>query len=170
MTNLKPRLPYYVVFHIVVAYTMKTFTQNIFCMVVDEGTSTCVMSLACWNAISQPIFSSSPTLLTYFDGCSFRPHGIIPSLPVQLGGNTVCALVEVVDAPINYNLMLGRSFTYYMHAVVSIVFRVFLFPHEVQIVSIDQLSFSHPDPSSRTSKVPMIDNPQPSVINIGVCL
>jgi hypothetical protein len=29
-TDLKPRLPYHVVFQIVVAYTMKTFTRNIF--------------------------------------------------------------------------------------------------------------------------------------------
>jgi hypothetical protein len=46
-TNLKPRLPYHVVFHIVVAHPMKNFTRNIFCTVVDEGTSTCVMSFAC---------------------------------------------------------------------------------------------------------------------------
>jgi hypothetical protein len=46
-TDLKPRLPYHVVFQIVVAYPTKIFTRNIFCTVVDEGASTCVMSLAC---------------------------------------------------------------------------------------------------------------------------
>jgi hypothetical protein len=50
-TNLKPRLPHHVAFQIVVAYTMKLLTWNIFCMVVDEGASTCMMSLACWKAI-----------------------------------------------------------------------------------------------------------------------
>jgi hypothetical protein len=50
-TDLKPRLPYHVAFQIVVAYPMKTFTQNIFCTVVDVGALTCVMSLACWKAI-----------------------------------------------------------------------------------------------------------------------
>jgi hypothetical protein len=70
-TNLKPHLPYHMAFHIVVAYTTKTFTQNIFHMVVDEGASTCVMSLACWNAIGQPVLSPSPTLLTAFVGHSF---------------------------------------------------------------------------------------------------
>ena len=81
-TDLKPRLPYDVAFQIVVAHPTKTFTRNIFCTVVDEGASTCVMSLACWKAIGQPELSSSPTLLTAFDGRSFRPHGIIPSFPV----------------------------------------------------------------------------------------
>jgi hypothetical protein len=75
------------------------------------------MSLACWKAIGQPELSPSPTLLTAFDGRSFRLHDIIPSFPVQLGGKTLC--IEVVDAPIDYNLLLGRSWTYAMQAVVA---------------------------------------------------
>jgi hypothetical protein len=76
-------------------------------MVVNEGASTCVMSLACWKSIGYIALSPSPTLLTAFDVHSFRPHGIVPSFPVQLGGKTVCVEVEVVDAPLNYNLLLG---------------------------------------------------------------
>jgi hypothetical protein len=70
-TELKPHMPYHVTFQIVVAHPMKNFTQNIFHMVVDEGASTCVMSLLCWKAIDQPVFSTSPTLLTAFDDHSF---------------------------------------------------------------------------------------------------
>jgi hypothetical protein len=70
-TDLKPRPPYHIAFYIVVAYPMKIFTRNIFCTVVDEGASTCVMSLACWKAVGQPVLSPSPTLLTTFDGRSF---------------------------------------------------------------------------------------------------
>jgi hypothetical protein len=70
-TDLKPHLPYHVAFHIVVAYTMKTFTRNIFHTVVDEGTSTCMISLACCKVIGQPILSLSPNLLTTFEGHSF---------------------------------------------------------------------------------------------------
>jgi hypothetical protein len=137
---------------------------------VDEGALTCVMSLACWKAIGQLILSPSPTLLTAFDGCSFRPHGIIPSFPMQLGGKTMCVEVEVVNASLDYNLLLGRSWTYAMQAVVSIVFQVLLFPHKDQIVTIDQLSFSKPDPSLGVSMVSMIDNPQPGIVKVGVGL
>jgi hypothetical protein len=140
--NLKPHLPYHVAFQIVVAYPTKTFTWNIFHTVVDEGTLTCVMSLACWKAIGQPILSPSPTLLTAFDGHSFQPHGIVPSFTMQLGGKTMCVKVEVVDAPLNYNLLLGQSWTYAMKVMVATVFWVLLFPHEGRIVTIDQLSFS----------------------------
>jgi hypothetical protein len=82
----------------------------------------------------------------------------------------VCVEVEVVNASLNYNLLLGRILTYAMKEVVVTVLWVLLFPHEGQIVSIDQLSFYHPDPSSRVSTVPMIDNPQPNIVNIGVGL
>jgi hypothetical protein len=122
MIELKPCFPYHVAFQIVVAHSTKTFTRNIFRTVVDEGASTCVMSLACWKAIGQPELSPSPTLLTAFDGRSFRPHGIIPSFPMQLGGKTMCVEVEVVDAPIDYNLLLGRSWNYAMQAVVDTFF------------------------------------------------
>jgi hypothetical protein len=57
-----------------------------------------------------------------------------------------------------------------MHAVVATVFRVLCFLHEGRIVTIDQLSFSHPNPSSGASTVPMIDNLQPGTINLGVSL
>jgi hypothetical protein len=89
---------------------------------------------------------------------------------VKLGGKTVCVEVEMLDAYLNYNLLLGRIWTYSMQAVVMTVFWVLLYPHEGQIVSIDHLSFSHPDPSSWVSTVPMIYNPQDNIINIGVGL
>jgi hypothetical protein len=51
--DLKHHLPYHVEFQIVVAHLTKSFTQNIFRTVVDEGTPTYVMSLACWRDIGQ---------------------------------------------------------------------------------------------------------------------
>jgi hypothetical protein len=89
---------------------------------------------------------------------------------MQLGGKTVCVEVEVVDAPLDYNLLLGRSWTYAMQVVVATVFRVLLFPHEGWIVTIYQLSFSRPDPTLGQSTIPMIDNPQASVVNVEVGL
>jgi hypothetical protein len=89
---------------------------------------------------------------------------------MHLGGKTMCVEVEVVNAPLDYNISLGRIWTYAMHAAVATVFQVLFFPHEGRIVTIDQLSFSHPNPSSRASTVPMINNLQPNIINLGVGL
>jgi hypothetical protein len=67
--------------------------------------------------------------------------------------------VKVVDAPLEYSLLLGRNWTYAMTAVVSSVFDTLCFPHEGKIVTIDPLSFAH---ASRNASVgpliPVIDN------------
>ena len=80
--------------------------------VVDEGASTCVMSLSCWKALGSPELVPSNTLLTIFDGRSFRPHGILPAFEIKLVGKVVSIEVEVIDAPLDYNLLLGRIWTY----------------------------------------------------------
>jgi hypothetical protein len=53
-------------------------------------------------------------MLHAFDGQGFHPHGILQSLPIQLGGKTVTVDVKVVDDPLDYNLLLGRSWFYSM--------------------------------------------------------
>ena len=108
---------------------------------MDEGASTCVISLSCWKGLSSPEIVLSQSMLKAFDGHVFKLHGIVPSFPVTLGGKTVNVEVEVVDAPIDYNLLLGRSWTYVMEAVPSSYFRCIKFPHEGKLVTIDQLSF-----------------------------
>ena len=76
---------------------------------IDEGAIASVMSLSCWKGLGSPELSKSVTMLTAFDGRSFRLHGILPSLKVRLGGKTVAIEIEVVDVPLDYNLLLGRN-------------------------------------------------------------
>jgi hypothetical protein len=107
ITDVKPHLPYHVAFQIHVDYSKYTIKH----IVIDEGVATCVMFLTCSKAIGSPTLSQSLTMLTAFDGRSFRPHCILPTFPVQLGGKTVEVDVEVVDAPLDYNLLLGCNWT-----------------------------------------------------------
>jgi len=74
--------------------------------------------------------------------------GILPRLPVTLGGKTIHMDVMVVPGPLDFNLLLGRDYTYAMGALVSSLFRVACFPHEGRIVTIDQLSFFDPNVAS----------------------
>ena len=76
---------------------------------IDEVTAPSMISLSCWKGLGSPELSQSANMLTAFDGRSFRPHEIIPSLKVHLGGKTVAIEVEVVDAPLDYNMLLGRN-------------------------------------------------------------
>ena len=69
-------------------------------------------------------------------------------LPIGVEGKTVNLDVEVVDAPLDYNLLLGRSWSYAMTAIVSSVFQLIKFPHNGKIITIDQLTYFSSDPSS----------------------
>ena len=93
--NHKPRLPYYVSIQIQVSHTGSSILRT----TVDEGTSTCVMSINCWRGLRSPTLIPSPMVLKAFDGCTFQPHGIIPTFSIELGGKTIELEVEVVYVP-----------------------------------------------------------------------
>jgi hypothetical protein len=106
--------------------------------------------------------------LRAFNGSSFKPYGVLPSLPVTLEGKTIQVEVEVFDTPLDYNLLLGQSWVDSMRAVVSTLFRVLRFPHQGKVVTVDQLAFFNAD--TRTSNVSFIANTPPGYENVGVGL
>jgi len=134
---------------------------------IDEGASTCIMSVACWKAIGSPTLSQCPTTVEAFDGRESRPLGTLQCLPISLEGKIVEVEVEVVDANLTYNLLLGRSWTYAMQAVASSLFRVIRFPHQGKIVTVDQLSFFA---SSSEGNVPFVEHTSRSCENVGARL
>ena len=111
--------------------------------VIDEGVAASVMSLSCWKGLGSLELSKFSTMLTVFDGRSFRLHGILPSLKVRLGGKTVVIEVEVVDVPLDYNLLLGRNWMYNMQSIASSLFCIVCFPFNRKIVTIDQMTFKN---------------------------
>lgn len=117
-TQGKPQLPPHVPIHIHVAYK----GVNIRRTVVDEGDSTCVMSLSWWKGLGSLEIVPSQSMFKAFDGHVFKLHKIVPAFPVMLGGKTVTVEVEVVDAPIDYNFLLVRSWTNAMEVVPSSYF------------------------------------------------
>jgi hypothetical protein len=145
-----PRLPPQLAFQIQVIVSDKNICRT----VIDEGASTCVMSITCWKAIDSPPLTESHNMLKAFNGSGFKPYGVLPSLPITLEGKTVNVEVEVFDAPLDYNLLLGRSWIDSMRAVVSTLFHVVHFPHQGKVVTVDQLAFFHSD--ARTDNVPFI--------------
>lgn len=77
----------------------------------------------------------------------------------------------MVDVAIDYNLLLGCNGTYAMTTILSSIFRVLQFPHEGNIVTIDQLSFTLKNPNSPTdSIIPSSDKSSPVIENVGVGL
>jgi hypothetical protein len=79
--------------------------------------------------------------------------------------------VEVVNAPIDYNLLLGRSWFYAMTVVASSIFRCVQFPHRGKIVTIDQLDFCTPNTRvPTTNNIPFLGDHKIMYESIGVVL
>ena len=116
--------------------------------VIDEGASTCIMSSICWKSLGSLMLNRYLTSLKYFDGRGFHPYGILQDLPIEVEEKNVNLDVEVVDAPLDYNLLLGRNLSYAMTVVVSSILRIIMFPHQGNIVKFDQLSYYSSDPAS----------------------
>jgi hypothetical protein len=74
--------------------------KNICLTVIDEGASTCVMSLACWKAISSPSLNESQNTLKSFNGSGFNPYGVLPCKVARevVGGprGPIVIIVEVI--------------------------------------------------------------------------
>jgi hypothetical protein len=77
--------------------------------------------------------------------------------------------VEVVDATLDYNLLLGCNWTYVMVVVVSSVFCTLCFPYQWNIMTINQLAFTYSIPNAYIGpSIPVIDNSPPTTENIDV--
>ena len=99
---------------------------------------------------------------TFLHPNSFQPPGLISALAIKLGGKTISIQVEVVDAPLDYNLLLGINWFYAMTSVASIVFRTFQFMHLMIIVTIDPLDFCMSDVTTSTANnIPMFGQSPP---------
>ena len=119
--------------------------KNIHRIILDEEAFTYVMSLPCWRALGSPKLTSSPTTLKEFDGCGFQPHRLLQSFAMTLKGKMVLVDIEVVDVPLDYNLLLGCSWFYVMTTITSTMFHILRFPHQGKIIIIDQLDYTTPN-------------------------
>jgi hypothetical protein len=95
---------------------------------------------------SPELVSASHELLD-FDRCPSEYLGILPQLPISLGGKIVLVDVIVVQGPLDFNMLLGRDYVYAMNVVVSTLFWVMHFPHNGSIVTIDQLASDNHHPN-----------------------
>ena len=125
LDNAEPGLPSSVAFQIPVVIKNLIIHRCI----INEGASTCIMStLVKWRLGSPELTPSTITLRAY-DGFLSQPEGLYQNVPIELEGKMVLIDIKVVDAPLDYNILLGRSYMYAMKAVSSLVFRTMMFPH-----------------------------------------
>ena len=138
MEKCKPPLSHQLAFQVQI-FSKGKGIHRIF---IDECASTCIMSASCWIALGSPTLSLPSNSLKAFDNHTFIPKGYLASYPITLYGKMVTVDIEVVDKKkLDYNLLLGCSWTYAMMAIVSTVFCIILFPLDGKVVIVDQLSF-----------------------------
>jgi hypothetical protein len=149
LDSCEPRLPAVVAIQIPVKIRNITVHRCI----IDEGASTCIMSKTVWQKLGSPELLSSAITLRAYDGRSSSPEGLFQNVPVEIGGKTILIDIEVIDAPLEYNILLGRTDMYAMKAVASSVIRTIMFPHNRKIVTIDQVTHYEPNPSASLDNI-----------------
>jgi hypothetical protein len=149
LDSCEPRLPTAVAIQI----PIKIRNITIHRCIIDEGASTCIMSKTVWQKLGSPELLPSAITLRAYDGRPSSPEGLFQNVPVELGGKTILIDIEVIDAQLDYNILLGHTYMYAMKAVVSSVFRTIMFPHNGKIVTIDQVTHYEPNPSTSLDNI-----------------
>ncbi len=126
------------------------------------------MLASCWLALGSLTLSPLSNSLKAFDSHTFVPKGYLASFPITLAGKIVTTDVEVVDKRLNYNLLLGHSWTYAMMVIVSTIFRIILLPLDGKVIKVDQLSFCTPNYSPLLNgSVPLVGGVTDIFFHIG---
>ena len=68
---------------------VKALNKTVYRTIINEGASTCIMSMSCWKTLGSPTLSRSSTTLKAFDGRTYTPYGILSNFQVELGGKTI---------------------------------------------------------------------------------
>jgi hypothetical protein len=155
LDNYEPRLPATVAIQI----PIKIRNITVHRCIIDEGASTCIMSKTVWQKLGSPELLPSAITLRACDERPSSPEGLFQNIPVELEGKTILIDIEVIDAPLDYNIFLGCTYMYAMKVVASSVFRTIMFPHNGKIVTIDQVTHYEPNPSASLDNIlPLIHN------------
>ena len=117
------------------------------------------MSALVWKQLGSPELAPSMITLQAWDGHASQPIGLLRNCLITLMGKTVCIDIEVIDAPLYYNILLGRIYTYAMSVFPYVVHHKMSFPHNGNIVTIDQLTYYEPkSQTSPESIISLVDN------------
>jgi hypothetical protein len=90
--------------------------------IIDEGTSTCIMSKTVWNKLGSPELVTSAITLRAYDGRPFSPKELFKNVSIELRGKTILIDIEVIDPLLDYNILFGHSYMYAMKAMASSIF------------------------------------------------
>jgi hypothetical protein len=140
---IEPHLPYVTPFQI----RVEVNSTNIYRCILDEGAFASILSSLVWKVLGSPKLVCSSHELLDFDKLPSEYFGILPQLPISLGGKIVLVDAIVVQGPLDFNMLLRHDYVYAMNVVVSTLFRVMNFPQNGSIVTINQLESDNHHPN-----------------------
>jgi hypothetical protein len=105
---VEPHLPSSAPFQIRVEVNSK----NIYRCIVDEGASASILSSSAWQALGSPEIVSDLHELLAFGRHPSEYLGVLPQLPISIGGNIVLLYVIVVQGLLDFNMLLGHDYVY----------------------------------------------------------
>jgi hypothetical protein len=118
LDSREPHLPALIAFHILV----KIRNIIVHWCIIDEGTSTCIMSKSVWKKLGFPELIPFSITLRAYDGQPYSSEGLFQNVPVELRGKTILIDIEVINAPLDYNILFSHSYMYAMKVIASSVF------------------------------------------------
>ena len=81
--------------------TVQVFGLVVPSTIIDEGASVSILSSTTWQAFGSPPLVPVTQNLLAFNKRTSQPLGILPRLPVTLGGKTIHMDVMVVPGPLD---------------------------------------------------------------------
>jgi hypothetical protein len=96
----EPFLPTLVSFQIPV----KIHNITVHWCIIDEGASTCIMSKPVWKKLGSPELVPFTITLRSYDGRPSSREGLFQNVPIELGAKTILIDIEVINAPLDYNI------------------------------------------------------------------
>ena len=86
---VEPHLPSSAPFQI----RVEVNSTNIYRCIVDEGASASILSSPVWKVLGSPKLVSASHELLDFDRCLSEYLGVLPQLPISLGGKTIMLML-----------------------------------------------------------------------------
>jgi hypothetical protein len=90
-------------------------------------------------------------------------RGFFPKHPVELARKMVLIDIEVIEVPLDYNILLGCRYMYTMKEMASFVFHTMIFPHNGKVVTIDKLTHYEPHLITNLDNILPLIGAQPKV-------
>lgn len=141
---------------------MKAYGKNVRHTNVDEGASISILSPTTWQALGSPQLVLVTQNLLNFNRTISEPLGILPKLPITMEGKIVCIDLMVFQGQLDFDFILLKDYVYVMKVVISNLVHMMSFPHNGNIVTVDQLSYI--DLSSNTSDLTPLNVPYMEVV------